>query len=218
LVPTGDDINENDEALEEWINEHLLKEDRDLLLKKTGKRLELGGNLAGIEFYDALFFYLTKFLKGRRASQLPRRNLAEFLEEYLIRFREGDRWLYCKAKGREAEELRKARQSGLGRRIRAFSRALQAKDEAFLAKHRPDVRTFVEWLRYCASYGHYEEGVALYKRAGYTIEQLRSVVIDEEEEETAYDAAHAFSAICRKKLTQLQPTPGDEDDAENDEE
>ena len=50
--------------------------------------------MKGVEFYDCLFFYLTRFLKGRAAGQTPRRNLAEFLEEYLVRFKDGDKWLY----------------------------------------------------------------------------------------------------------------------------
>ena len=53
----------NEKDIESWINGHLAKEDRDLLGTKKTKRIELGGRLAGIEFYDALFFYLTKYMK-----------------------------------------------------------------------------------------------------------------------------------------------------------
>ena len=55
--------------------------------------------MKGCEFYDCLFFYLTRYLKGRTAGRIPRRNLAEFLEEYLVRFRDGDKWALSSADG-----------------------------------------------------------------------------------------------------------------------
>jgi hypothetical protein len=190
----------NEKAIEDWINDHLAKEDKELLTKKKIKRLELGGALAGIEFYDALFFYFTRYMKGKKAGQLPKRNLAEFLEEYLIHFEDGDKWLYRAPEGREAEELRKARQSGVGRRIRAFANALRDNDREYTNQHRPDVRTFVEWMRYCATFGRNEDGAVLFDKGGFAVHELKSVVIDKEEEETAYDAASGFAALCKRRL------------------
>ncbi|MBI4023512.1 MAG: hypothetical protein HY360_00930 [Verrucomicrobia bacterium] len=190
----------DEKAIEDWINDHLAKEDRELLVKKKIKRLELGGALAGIEFYDALFFYFTKYMKGKKAGQLPKRNLVEFLEEYLIHFQDGDKWLYRAPEGREAEELRKARQSGLGRRIRAFANALRDNDREYVEQHRPDVRTFVEWMRYCATFGRNEDGAALFDKGGIAVHELKSVMVDEEEEETAYDAVSGFAALCKRRL------------------
>jgi 16S rRNA G966 N2-methylase RsmD len=190
----------DESTVEEWINAHLFKEDRELLLRKNKKKLELGGRLAGIEFYDALFFYFTKYMRGKKANQLPRRNLAEFLAEYLIRFSDGEKWLYRPPEGREETDLRTARRSGLGRRIRAFVNALRESDRLFIESHRPDVRTFVEWLRYCAAVGYFEEGAVLFEDAGFTVDQLQSVTINEVEEETAYDAARGFADICRRRI------------------
>ncbi|HTS16659.1 MAG TPA: hypothetical protein VMP11_03720 [Verrucomicrobiae bacterium] len=190
----------DERAIEDWINDHLAKEDKELLARKKIKRLELGGALAGIEFYDALFFYFTRYMKGKRAQQLPKRNLAEFLEEYLVHFKDGDKWLYRAPEARETEELRKGRQSGLGRRIRAFANALRDNDREYIDQHRPDVKTFVEWMRYCATFGRNEDGVVLFDKGGLAVHELKSVVIDEAEEETAYDAASSFAALCKRRL------------------
>jgi len=190
----------NEKAIEDWINDHLAKEDKELLVKKKIKRLELGGRLAGIEFYDALFFYFTRYMRGKKAGQLPKRNLGDFLEEYLVHFEDGDKWLYRAPEGREAEELRKARQSGLGRRIRAFANAIRDNDRDYTDQHRPDVRTFVEWMRYCATFGRNDDGAVLFDKGGFVVHELKSVVIDEAEEETAYDAASSFAALCKRRL------------------
>ncbi|MDD2709254.1 MAG: DNA methyltransferase [Verrucomicrobiae bacterium] len=203
----------SEKTIEDWINDHLAKEDRELLLKKKIKRLELGGALAGIEFYDALFFYFTKYMKGKKASQLPKRNLAGFLEEYLIHFQDGDKWLYRAPEGREIEELRKARQSGLGRRIRAFANALRDNDRQFIDQHRPDVRTFVEWMRYCAAFGRNEDGAVLFDKGGFTVNELQSVIVDEKEEETAYDAVRGFADLCKRRSA----PETEEDDSEKNE-
>ena len=190
----------DEKGIEDWINEHVKMDDRTSLAKHRGKRVELGGRLAGIEFYDALFFYLTKYMKNRRADQLPKRNLAEFLEEYVVRFPDGDKWLYRAPTSGEADEMQKARQSGLGRRIRGFANALRDGDRAYINKHRPDVKTFVEWMRYCASFGRYEDGAALYDLAGFKADQLERVIVDEKEEETARDAVHGFGELCKRRL------------------
>lgn len=76
--------------------------------KAVPKKFELGGRMKGVEFYDCLFFYLTRWLKARPSGQTPRRNLAEFLEEYLVHFKDGDKWLYRAPDAAEAEALRKS--------------------------------------------------------------------------------------------------------------
>lgn len=190
----------DEKAIEDWINDHPLPEDKALLAKGKIKRLELGGRLAVIEFYDALFFYLTKYMKNRRADQLPKRNVADFLDEHVVRFAEGDRWLYRAPVVSEEEEMRKARQSGLGRRIRAFANALRDNDRQYVEQHRPDVKTFVEWMRSCATSGRNEDGAVVFDKGGLAVQELRNVVIDEEEEETAYDAASGFAALCKRRL------------------
>jgi len=78
-----------------------------------------------------------------------------------------------------------------------------------------DVKTFVEWMRYCAAYAHYEDGATLYDQAGFTVDQLQRVVIDEKEEETAYDAARGFADICKRRLKKTDP---EEDAGAEDEE
>jgi hypothetical protein len=220
LCRTGTSGRVDEDAVEAWINLHLFKEDRELLTKKNKRKLELGGRLAGIEFYDALFFYFTKYMKGKKGHQLPRRNLAEFLQEYLFRFRDGERWLYKPPEGKQEEELRAARRKGLGRHIRAFANGLREGERTYIEKHRPDPRTFVEWLRYCATYGHYEDGLLLYEKAGFTVAQLQSIVLDEAEEETAYDTARQYADTCRRRLavTRTDAPALDFEEAEEEEE
>ena len=207
----------DEKAIEDWINDHLLLEDKAPLAKGKTKRLELGGRLAGIEFYDALFFYLTKYMKNRRADQLPKRNIADFLDEYVVRFAEGDLWLYRAPASSEEEEMRKARQSGLGRRIRTFANALQEGDRDYTNEHRPDIKTFVEWMRYCATFGRNEDGAVLFDKGGFAVHELKSVVIDEEEEETAYDAASGFAALCKRRLGRTAENVEEDVDAGEDE-
>jgi 16S rRNA G966 N2-methylase RsmD len=208
----------DEDAIEKWINANLLPEDKAALAKSKTKKLELGGRLAGVEFYDALFFYLTKYMKNRRGDQLPKRNLAEFMEEYVVRFADGDKWLYKAPFGSEEEDMRKARQSGLGRRIRAFSNALRDGDRDYTDAHRPDVKTFVEWMRYCATFGHYEDGATLYDKAGFTVDELRRAVIDADEEETAYDAARGFADLCKRRMKKAESEDEDEAGEEGGEE
>jgi hypothetical protein len=208
----------DDDAVEDWINLHPFKEDRELLTKKDKKKLELGGRLAGIEFYDALFFYFTKYMKGKKGHQLPKRNLAEFLQEYLVRFQDGKRWLYKPPDSKQEEELRVARRKGLGRQILAFANGLREGERTYIEKHRPDPRTFVEWLRYCATYGHYEDGLLLYEKAGFTVAQLQSVVLDDAEEETAYDSARQYADTCRRRLAVMRTDEPELDLEESDDE
>jgi hypothetical protein len=156
----------------------------------------LGGRLKGCEFYDCLFFYLTTYLKGRAAGQTPRRNLAEFLEEYLVRFRDGDKWLYRPPTDAEAESLRRSRQSGLGRRIRQYVSYLKGEGD-FPKERVPDVKTLVAWLKHCSNFGLAEAGAVLYEKGGL-MGQLSRLSEDER-----YDAEDYY-AQCRRNLPRVK--------------
>ena len=80
-----------EEAVERYINDEFIED------PQAKRKFHLAGRLRGVEFYDCLFFYLTRFLKGRSGGKIPRRNLSDFLEEYFVRFKEGDKWLYPSA-------------------------------------------------------------------------------------------------------------------------
>jgi len=158
--------------------------------------------MKGIEFYDCLFFYLTRFLKGRAAGQMPRRNLAEFLEEYLVRFREGDKWLYKPPNPVQAEGLQRSRQTGLGRRIRQFAAFLRG--EGDLPKERiPDAKTLVAWLKHCSAFGLADEGVLLFERGGLAGE-MHALSAD------AHDDAEEYYQTCKRKAS--RPVAAEEED------
>ena len=55
-------------------------------------------------------------------------------------------------------------------------------------------------MRYCTTFGRDEDGAVLFDKGGFAVHELKSVVIDEEEEETAYDAASGFAALCKRRL------------------
>jgi 16S rRNA G966 N2-methylase RsmD len=168
--------------------------------KSVAKKFELGGRMKGVEFYDCLFFYLTRWLKGRPAGQSPRRNLAEFLEEYLVHFKDGDKWLYRVPDAAESEALRRSRQTGLGRRIRQYVSYLRGEGD-FPAERRPDPKTLFAWLKYCANFGLAEEGVLLFEKGGMAgfLGQLA--------QEDRYDVEDYYSQ-CRRKAGK----PADDDD------
>lgn len=155
------------------------------------KKFKLGARMKGIEFYDCLFFYLTHFLKGRSAGKTPKRNLADFLEEYLVRFRHGDKWLYRVPDDVEAASLRKARQTGLGRRIRQFVSFLKGEGD-FPTEKMPDAKTLVAWMKHCATFGLAEEGVLLFDRGGLAGQLIQL------SEDDRYDAQDYY-AQCRRK-------------------
>lgn len=166
------------------------------------KKFKLGARMKGVEFYDCLFFYLTHFLKGRPAGKTPRRNLADFLEEYLVRFKDGDKWLYRVPDDAEAESLKKARQTGLGRRIRQFTSFLKGEGD-FPAGKMPDAKTLVAWMKYCAAFGLADEGVLLFDKGGL-VGQLAQL-----SEDDRYDAQDYYSQ-CRRKASK-EKNEGDED-------
>jgi 16S rRNA G966 N2-methylase RsmD len=167
------------------------------------KKFELGGRMKGVEFYDCLFFYLTRFLKGRPAGQTPRRNLAEFLEECLVRFKDGYKWLYRVPDVAEAEALRKSRQTGLGRRIRQYVSFLRGNGD-FPVERRPDSKTLFAWLKHCANFGLAEEGVLLFEKGGM------AGFLGQLPEEDRYDAEDYY-AQCRRKAGK----PADDDEEDN---
>jgi len=195
----------DEKQLEGYIKTNFIKD------KKEADKFELGGRLRGVEFYDCLFFYLTRWLKGRPAGKTPRRNLAEFLGEYLVRFKDGDRWLHRAPDDAEAQSLRKARQTGLGRRIRQYVAFLRGEGE-FPKEKMPDAKTLVAWLKHAAAFGLAEEGVLLWEKGGL-IGRLSQLSEDER-----YDAEDYY-AQCKRRAGK-PPTEGDdaEDDGDEDEE
>jgi 16S rRNA G966 N2-methylase RsmD len=167
----------------------------------AAKRFKLSGRMKGIEFYDCLYFYLTRYLKGRSDGKTHRRNVAEFMEEYLVRFKDGDKWLYRPPDRAESESLKKSRQTGLGRRIRQYCAFLHG--EGDLPKEKlPDAKTLIAWLKHCAAFGLADEGVILFEKGGLAgqIQQLG--------EDDRYDAEDYYSQ-CKRKAS--KPTAEDEE-------
>ncbi|MEW6300564.1 MAG: hypothetical protein AB1671_22985, partial [Thermodesulfobacteriota bacterium] len=193
----------NEPQVEYHIRDSLIKD------KKDAAKFTLGGRLKGVEFYDCLFFYLTRWLKGRAAGRTPRRNLAEFLDEYLVRFKDGDKWLYRPPDDAEAQSLRRARQTGLGRRIRQYVAFLNGEGD-FPPERRPDARTLVAWLKHCATFGLAEEGVTLFEKSGL-IAQLSQLSEDER-----YDAEDYY-AQCRRRAGKTVAVEDEETEAAEDE-
>lgn len=193
-----------DDEVERYIKEHLIDD------AAAARKFRLSGRLKGIEFYDCLFFYLTRFLKGRPAGKTPRRNLAEFLEEYLVRFKDGDKWLYRAPDWAEAESLRKSRQTGLGRRIRQYVAFLRGEGE-FPKEKMPDAKTLVAWLKHCSAFGLADEGVAIYERGGL-MAQLYSLSEDER-----YDADEYYTN-CKRKAAKTRDEEDEEGAAAEDDE
>jgi hypothetical protein len=193
---------ETDEGeVEKYIVMHLIQD-------PMAKRFKLSGRLRGVEFYDCLFFYLTRFLKGRPGGKTPRRNLAEFLEEYLVHFKDGDKWLYRPPDRLEAETLRKSRQTGLGRRIRQYSAFLRG-DGDFPKEKLPDSKTLLAWLKYSSTFGLAEEGVLLFEKGGL---QLQPGTDD------YYDADEYYRNCKRKSSKPKEDEAEDEDRSEEVEE
>jgi hypothetical protein len=189
--------------VERYIRLSLIKD------RKDAATFSLGGRLKGVEFYDCLFFYLTRWLKGRAPGRTPRRNLAEFLDEYLVRFKDGDKWLHRPPNDAEAESLRKARQTGLGRRIRQYVSFLNGGGE-FPHERLPDAKTLVAWLKHCAAFGLAEEGVLLFEKGGL-VGQLSHL-----SEDDRYDAEDYY-AQCRRRAGKTAAVEDREDDVTEEE-
>ncbi len=187
-----------EEEIEKHISTHLID---DPVAKRTFK---LGGRLKGVEFYDCLFFYLTRFLKGRAGGKTPRRNLAEFLEEYLVRFKDGDKWLYRPPDKLEAETLRKSRQTGLSRRIRQYIAFLRGEGD-FPKEKMPDSKTLLAWLKYCSTFGLAEEGALVYEKGGLRLQPGTGGYYDADE----------YYRNCKRKVSKPKDE-GDEADSEED--
>lgn len=200
----SDDFDES--AVEKYVRQNLLKGRAD------ANKFKLGGRMKGVEFYDCLFFYLTRWLKGRAGGKTPRRNLAEFLDEYLVRFKDGDKWLYRVPDDSEASSLKKARQTGLGRRVRQYVAFLRGEGEC-PDERKPDVKTLCMWLKHCANFGLPEEGVALFEKGGLAAKLAQL------QEDLRYDAEDHY-AQCRRRAGRAAAAKADEDEqeAEGDEE
>lgn len=172
---------------------------------ESRQRFKLSGRLKGCEFYDCLFFYLTRYLKGRGQGRTPRRNLADFLEEYLVRSRDGDKWLYRAPTGGEAASLKKSRQTGLGRRVRQFVSYLNGEGE-MPKEHHPDAKTLVAWLKHCANFGLAEAGVTLFEKGGL-MGQMSQLSEDER-----YDTEDYY-AQCRRNAGKPRDDDGEAEGA-----
>jgi len=197
-----------DDAHEDEVERYIK---REVLGGQAGADFKLGGRMKGCEFYDCLFFYLTRYLKGRPAGRTPRRNLAEFLEEYLVRSRDGDKWLYRPPTGTEAASLKKSRQFGLGRRVRQFVAYLNGEGD-FPKERIPDAKTLIAWLKHCANFGLAEAGVVLFEKGGL-MGQLSQLGEDER-----YDAEDYY-AQCRRNAGRKQEEEEEEEvEQENGEE
>ena len=133
----------------------------------------------------------------RGRPRRPRRNLAEFLDEYLVRFKDGDKWLYRVPDAAEAEALRKSRQTGLGRRIRQYVAFLRGEGD-FPRERRPDAKTLFAWLKHCANFGLADEGVCLFEKGGM------AGLLGQLPEEDRYDAEDYY-AQCRRKARSRRP-------------
>lgn len=192
----GSDVDE--EQLTQYI--------RGLIKNPTEKaKFRLAGRMKGVEFYDCLFFYLTRYLKGRVAGKTPRRNMADFLEEYLVRFRDGAKWLYRPPSESEAASLKKSRQSGLGRRVRQYVAFLRGEGE-FPNEKMPDVKTLAAWLKHCANFGLADEGVALYEKGGL-MGQTAQLTDDER-----FDAEDYY-AQCRRNASRTKEKAEESEDS-----
>lgn len=191
-----------DDADEDAVERHIR---REVLGGRAGAEFNLGGRMKGCEFYDCLFFYLTRYLKGRASGRTPRRNLAEFLEEYLVRFRDGEKWLYRPPTGAEGSSLKKSRQSGLGRRIRQFVAYLNGEGD-FPKERIPDAKTLVAWLKHCANFGLAEAGVALFEKGGLMGQ------LSELGEDDRYDVEDYYAQCRRNAGRREQEEPESEDE------
>jgi DNA modification methylase len=201
--PQVADPDVGERGLRRYVRETLLRG------KQDAAKFELGGRLKGAEFYDCLFFYLTRWLKGRGAGKTPRRNLADFLDEYLVRFKDGDKWLHRPPDEAEADSLRKARQTGLGRRIRQYVAFLSGEGD-FPKERMPDAKTLVAWLKHCATFGLADEGVTIFEKGGLagSLAQLS--------EDQRYDAEEYY-ATCRRKATRKSSDDSEAEDGDADE-
>jgi len=192
----GKDFGED--VVDRYIRHNLLKGRPD------AAKFKLGGRMKGVEFYDCLFFYLTRWLKGRPAGKTPRRNLAEFLDEYLVRFKDGDKWHYRVPDEAEDASLKKARQTGLGRRIRQYVSFLHGEGD-YPPERRPDAKTLYMWLKHCANFGLPDEGVALLEKGGLAA-QLAQL-----QEDLRYDAEDYY-AQCRRRAGRAAAPAAEEDE------
>ncbi|MDP2157396.1 MAG: hypothetical protein Q8K68_06780, partial [Nitrospirota bacterium] len=129
---------------------------------------------------------------------------------YLVRFKDGDKWLYRPPDQAEAAGLRKARQTGLGRRIRQYISFLKGEGE-YPAEKMPGPKTLVAWLKHCAAFGLPEEGVILFEKGGLA---GRLMQLSEDER---YDAEDYYAQCRRKSAKKAAAEDTDLEEAEEDE-
>jgi hypothetical protein len=204
-APQLADHEPDEKLVERYVRSNFIKD------KKEADKFSLSGRLKGAEFYDCLFFYLTRWLKGRAAGSTPRRNLADFLDEYLVRFKDGDKWMYRAPDQAEAQSLKKARQTGLGRRIRQYVSFLKG-DGEYPKERMPDAKTLVAWLKHAATFGLADEGVLLWEKGGL-ISQLAHLSEDER-----FDAEDYYTQCKRRASKSAGEGDGVEDEESEDEE
>jgi len=142
------------------------------------ERLESAG-LREVEFYDILFFYLTKYLRGKTRELAPMRRLPEILEDYFIRTTKGYR---LPQTDDESAVLKESRDKGTSRQIRKYIRHL-VQGLPLPEEKKPDAETIADWIKHCRRVGMYPEGVMLYEKGGLVISGLsEKQIVDIEED------------------------------------
>ena len=128
----------------------------------------------------------------------------------MVRFRDGDKWLYRPPTGAEAVSLKESRQSGLGRRVRQFVAYLNGEGD-FPRERIPDTKTLLAWLKHCANFGLAEAGVALFEKGGL-MGQVSQLGEDER-----FDAEDYY-VQCRRNAGRNQEEEEEEGEQETGEE
>ena len=142
------------------------------------ERLESAG-LREVEFYDILFFYLTKYLRGKTRELAPMRRLPEILEDYFIRTTKGYR---LPQTDDERVVLKESRDKGTSRKIRKYIRHL-VQGSPLPEEKKPDAETIADWIKHCRRVGMYQEGAILYEKGGLIISKLpEKKIVDIEED------------------------------------
>lgn len=142
------------------------------------ERLEKTG-LREVEFYDALFFYLAKYLRGKTRELAPMRRFPEILEDYFIRTTKGYR---PPQTDDERAVLKEDRQKGTSRQIRRYVRHL-VQGLPLPEEKKPDAQTIADWIKHCRRVGMYQEGAILYEKGGLIISKLpEKKIVDIEED------------------------------------
>lgn len=121
-----------------------------------------------------------------------------------------DKWLYRLPDEAEAKSLKKARETGLGRRIRQFASYLNGRGE-HPEERIPDVETLCMWLDHCANFGMPEERVALFEKGSLAAQLTRLP------EELRWDAEEYY-AQCRCRAGRAAAASIDQEDEQSESE